>query len=328
MTNVNAIEAGGVKLAGKFVAEVYNIFSKRSYTVDQDNMILDAFFFTWLGGTTANSQGFFDHCGLGTGTSAITAADTSITPTADARVPYSLTEACVKLADGQWRTGRGYVFPVRSTPQTVNKIGIYSELTGGILSAATLLSSPLNLIAGDILTVKHYITATLDLADRTGLVVFESNNYPYTLRWWNTAPTFEGGLFHGSPWNLTGDSYNVTGNSMGYSTLSDFLQNQTLHTNTSGYPDIPLTTGDARGSTNAAITITADPYVASTFYRDLNFTVGYLQGNTPLGIGNMIFVISAVYAPSCGFVLNFGTTRFPKNNTRELRIKLRFTWGR
>lgn len=326
MTNVNAIEAGGVKLAGKFVAEVYNIFSKKSYTVDQDNMILDAFFFTWLAAGTTPTQQFFAYCGLGTGTAAITAADTSITPTADARVSYSLIEACVKLAEGQWRTGRGYVFPVRTTAQTVNKIGTYNASTGGTLSAATLLSSPLNLIAGDILTVKHYITATLDLADRAGFVVFESNNYPYTLRWWNIADTFEGSLNHGSPWNLNGDSYNVTGNSMGYSTQGDFRQDQTLHTNTSGLPSIPISAGDARGITNGAITITADPYVASTFYRDLNFIVGYLQGNTPLGIGNAIFSISS--GISCGFVLNFGTTRFPKNNTRELRIKLRFTWGR
>lgn len=324
----NVIEAGGVKLKGEFVAEVYNVFSGEKKVVGQDNMLLDPFFFAWLGGTTTPSQQYFAYCGLGTGTSPVTATDTSITPTADARVGYAAIEPCVKLADGQWKTGRSYVFPVRTTSQTVNKLGIYSASTGGTLSAATLLGSPLNLIAGDILTVKHYITATVDLADRTGIIVHESVSYPYTLRWHNTDPTFEGSLFHGSPWNPQNSSYNVTGNSMGYSTPGDFLQSQTIHTNTSGYPNTPITTGDARGSTNGAITITPEPYVPSTYYRDLKFVAGYLQGNTPLGLGTIILSITDIYAPDVGFVINFGTTRFPKDNTRELRMKFRFTWGR
>lgn len=323
MTNaIGAIEAGGVKLAGKFVAEVYNIFSKKSYTVDQDNMILDAFFFTWLAAGTTPSYQFFSYCGLGTGTAAITAGDTSITPTADARVSYSLVEPVVKLATGSWKSGRGYVFPVRTTSQTVSKIGIYSAVTGGTLSAATLLSSPLNLVAGDILTVKHYITSLVDISDRTGLVVFESNNYPYTLRWWNIDNSFTGAT---PPWNLQESTYNVNSNTFGYYGSLDCKQNQTLFTNLTGYPSIPSTSGD---DTDTVITITPDAYTSGNFYRDLTFTANYLQGNTPAGIGNIVFYLSPPLAPSCGFVLNFGTTRFPKNNTRELRIKLRFTWGR
>ena len=327
MTNVNAIEAGGVKLAGKFVAEVYNIFSKKSYTVDQDNMILDAFFFTWLAAGTTPSYQFFSYCGLGTDTSAVTAADTSITPTADARVSFTGTEPCVKLADGQWKTGRAYIFPVRTTAQTVNKLGIYSAATGGTLSAATLLASPLNLIAGDILTVKHYVTTTLDLADRAGIVVHDSISYPYTLRWFGVADSFNNPSYPGSPWGLNVGTFNPISSTMGYTAQAAFMQNQSLHTNFAGYPIIPSTSGDAIGSIEGAVTISPDAYVATSYYRDVNFIAGYLKGNTPAGLGNIIFSMTSLGGVG-GFVLNFGTTRFPKNNTRELRIKLRFPWGR
>jgi len=314
-----------VKLAGAFAYEVHNAGVLRE-TGWIDNMILDSFFFSWLAGTTSASN-YFRYCGLGTSTAAVSPGDTSITPTADARATRSGTEPVLYQALGQWRTGNSYVFPVRSTAQTVNKLGIYDALTGGILSAAALLSSPLNLIAGDILTVKHYITATLDISDRTGILTLDGVSCAYTMRWMNLDASLDNANLRTSPWNLHGVGWGITPTTFGYSVNLTMAQNQTLITNTQDRSSIPGTAGDA---SSAGCTITPSAYVASTYYRDLEWTMPYHQGNTPLGAGNIIFSLASPFSAEMGFVINFSANRVPKlmDSTREFKIKLRFTWGR
>lgn len=314
-----------IKLAGAFAYEVHNAGTLREEGFI-DNMLLDPFFFTWLAGSTA-AFNFFSHCGLGTDTATVLPGDTSITPTVDARVPSSGVEPVLYPALGQWRTGKRYTFPIRTTSQTVNKLGIYSALTGGTLSAAALLGSPLNLISGDILTVKHYITATLDLTDRTGTLVLDGVNCAYTMRWFNLDASFDNAFLLTTPWNLHNVGWATDSRLFGYSSNLSMFQNQTLITNTQDRNNIPVTAGDGP---SAACTVTQLAYVPSTYYRDVEWVMPYNQGNTPLGAGNIMFSLSSAFASELGFVLNFAVNRVPKLSaaTHEFRFTLRFTWGR
>lgn len=318
---MTAIETFHTKLAGEFQYQIHN-GGKLRETGKIDNLLLDAMFVGWLGGGVPTAI-YFSFCGLGTSTSPVVAGDTSITPTADSRVASVDNEPIQVISSNSWKSGKSFVFPVRTTSQTVNKLGIYSAATAGTLSAAALLSSPLNLVAGDILTVKHYVTATVDLSDRTGIMMLDGNNYPYTLRWFNpTGPYNHPAGPQGSIWNINNVGLSAT--TMGYIPQWTVKQSQTLPTNPLVMENFPSTAGDIVSN----ITITADAYAGGgVFYRDIEFKAGYLACNTPAGIGNLIFIFQSIYW-TVGFFFNFNSVRVPKNNTNELKIKLRFTWGR
>lgn len=322
------IEMPGVKLQGEFVAEVYNVYTKKkSQKIFADNMLLDGFFNSWLGGVTPSQQ-YFTHCDLDGSSTPVSAADTTITKVGPARASYNLEEALQTLGVGQWKSGRQYVFAVATAPAAVNALSIWNASSGGLMVARANLPSTLNLIVGDILTVKHYITATVDPADRTGIMVLDGNNYPYTMRWLNFDGPFETGSNHGTPWNVnTNGNYNVTGSGQGIVAGGGFAyQTQNLPSlNASpGAPDFPATSGDTAGN----YVITAAAYTPGSFYRDVQITLLYDRFNTPLGIGNILFPMYNIYSPTTGFFINFATTRVPKNNTNEFRITLRFPWGR
>lgn len=322
------IEIPGVQLAGQFVLQVENIYSGNvSDLIVADNMLLDQFYFTWLGNNSPTTS-YFNFCDLDGSATAVTAGDTTITKVGPARVGLVQEETLVTLGVGQWKSGRQYTFAVAAAAAAVNAVAIYSAASGGILVARAVLPSTLNLIIGDILTVKHYVTATVDPADRTGTMVLDGSNYPYTLRWHNFDGPFEAALNHGTPWNVNnGGSYNVTGSNQGIQPTFYALQTQNLPSvnATLSPPDFPSTAGDIN---TGVLTIVPQTYVASSFYRDVEFVIPYGQGNAPLGWGNLIFLMFGTYAPTTGFFFNFGTTRVPKDNTKEFRVKLRFTWGR
>jgi hypothetical protein len=327
MTNT-VIDVPGVKLEGQFVAQVYNIFSKKTCEeIIADNMLLDGFYNSWLG-SARNSDQYFDYCDLDGSSTPVAAGDTTITKVGPARASYNGEEALQTLGVGQWKSGRQYVFAVATAPAAVNALTIWSANSGEVMAARANLPSTLNLIVGDILTVKHYITATVDPADRTGIMVLDGNNYPYTMRWLNFDGPFETALNHGTPWNVnTNGNYNVTGASQGIATGGGFVyQTQALPSinATPGAPDFPATSGDSSG----VYIVTPAAYTPGSFYRDIQITLLYGRFNTPAGIGNIIFPLYNMYSPTTGFFINFASARVPKNNTNEFRITLRFTWGR
>ncbi len=322
------IELSGVKLKGEFVAQTRNIYTgKVSEEVFADNLLLDGFFNSWLAGGNP-SQIYFTACDLDGSATAAAPGDTTITKVGPARVSGSGEEALQTLAVGQWKSGKQYVFAVASAPAAVNALTTWSATSGGVMSARANLSSTLNLVVGDILTVKHYVTATVDPADRAGVMVLDGNNYPYTMRWFNFDGPFETPSNHGSPWNVnTNGNYNVTGDGQGIVLGGGKVwQTQNLPSINAvpSAPDFPATAGDTSG----VYIINPLPYTAGTLYRDIQLVLQYDRFNAPLGIGNMLLPMYGTYAESTGFFFNFGTTRVPKNNTNELRITLRFPWGR
>lgn len=329
MTNT-VIEVPRVKLEGQFVAQVYNIFSKKtSEEIITDNMLLDGFYNSWLGGTTSSYQ-YFSYCDLDGSSTSVAAGDTTITKVGPARASYNQEEALQTLAVGQWKSGKQYVFAVASAPAAVNALTIWNANSGGVMAARANLPSTLNLIVGDILTVKHYITATVDPADRTGIMVLDGNNYPYTMRWLNFDGPFEAPSNHGSPWNVnTNGGYNFTGANQGINLAASVVQTQNLpnqNANIGNSTDFPPIAGDASG---VVLVTTAAAYTPGSFYRDIELRILYDRGNTPTGIGNLIIPFGgAYYAASTGFFFNFAAARVPKNNTNEFRLTLRFSWGR
>lgn len=330
MTNT-VIDVPGVKLEGQFVAQVYNIFSKKtSEEIIADNMLLDGFYNSWLGSAGVSDQ-YFSYCDLDGSSTPVTAGDTTITKVGPARAITNGEEALQTLGVGQWKSGRQYVFAVAAAPAAVNALSIWNATSGGVMAARANLPSTLNLIVGDILTVKHYITATVDPADRTGIMVLDGNNYPYTMRWLNFDGPFETGINHGSPWNVntSGGYNNFTGANQGISLAAAVVQTQNLPTqnaNKGNSTDFPPTAGDA---SNVVLVTTAAAYTPGSFYRDIELRILYDRGNTPTGIGNLIIPFGgAYYAVSTGFFFNFAAARVPKNNTNEFRLTLRFSWGR
>ena len=324
----------GVKLAGHFVAQVYNIYTKKtSKEYIADNRILNGFFNTWFAGT-ANAANYFSHCALDSSAASVTPTDTTITQVGPARAAYTQEEPVVFTAPNQHRTGIQYVFAMVTAPVAVNSLAIFSASSGGLLVARANLPATLNLIIGDILTVKHYVTATIDLSDRTGVLVLGTppENYPYTMRWINPEGPFEATFNHGTPWNLnTGAFGGIVQPHFGYNDRFFIRQDQTLPTNPqSDSGAVPSTAGDVSMSTANGNnpSRTSLPYVMDSFYRDVEYVFPYNIGNAPLGIGNLVFgMVDSTNGISAGFLINFASLRVPKDNTKEFRITLRFAWG-
>jgi len=306
------------KLSGEFFYEVRSKAGELTQIGHVDNLVLDGFFFNWLSsGSPASS--YFLYCSLGSSTTPIIPGTTSISEIAVSRANYTTQEPLVIISPGVTKTGRGYTFASIVTPVTVNSLGINTLSTGGTLSAAAVLGAPINLIAGDVLTVKHYITATIALADRTGSIVLNSVSYPYTVRWINYTDSYS----DGNLWTVNGGGgVTLSATTMGYGPVT-CRQTQTLVASSSNPSSFPSTVGD----TSTTAIIVADSYVSASYYRDLEFTFDYTKANLPLGIGNLIFLPKGNFVPNQGFYINFGTTRVPKDNTMELKLKFRFTWG-
>ena len=329
----SVIQMPGVKLSGQFVAQVYNVYTKKtSEEIVADNRILNGFFNSWFAGIT-NAADYFSHCALDSSAAAVTSTDTTITQVGPARAAYNQEEPVVFTAPDKHRTGKQYVFAMVTSPVAVNSLAIFSAASGGLLVARANLPSTLNLIIGDILTVKHYVTATIDLSDRTGTLVLGTppENYPYIMRWINPEGPFEATFNHGTPWNLnTGAFGGIVQPHFGYNNRFYVRQTQTLPVNPqSAIGGFISTAGDVSMTTAGNLpTRTALPYVADSLYRDIEYVFPYNIGNAPLGIGNLVFgMTESFHGIEAGFVINFPTLRVPKDNTKEFRITFRFAWS-
>lgn len=89
------------------------------------------------------------------------------------------------------------------------------------------------------------------------------------------------------------------------------------------------TPSGANVSMGSGATTTADPYVAGTFYRDVNVAYGTGGANVAGGIRSCRLAMMASSGTPIGNFqqIDFGAA-IPKDNTKTFSMKFRFSWGR
>lgn len=323
-----------VKLAGHVRYEVHDANGKLKYSSKLiKNRLVNGFFFNWLGqtgGASTASWQQFQYCQCGTSAVAVTDNDTSITALGPRK--SGTAELLTHPTSNSWVSGKKYSFAQNDVIGTVNEFGIFQTApTGGLMTARVVLPAPVVLVTGDILTVYHYITATINLSDVTGSFTLQHIVagvptpvvYNFTGRWLNYNNISLAGS--GTPWNISDSLYPINFPSMG---LTDIKGRQTLSAPVN--PDVSLDTVATAGDVNHTFgmwTATPQAYVASTFYRDIEFFFDISKLNTPLGLGSLVFLWDPAAAIGVGFCITLNQ-RIPKDNTKELKLVMRFTYTR
>ena len=287
----------------------------------QPQIITDAFFETWLNGGSASNV-LFGYCGVGNGTTAATAADTTISQvgtrfalfTGD--YAYSTTGSTITQTVG-FRTTQGQIIG------TISEVGLFSASTGGQTMMRSLIKdgggtpTTLTLTSMDFLYVRWRVTSTVNLSDVTGTVSIGGVSYNYTLRpsYWNSLP------------------------SVGYTTTHIFLP--CSHNSVAGYLAVSAceafstqtlgsVTSKPGGSVYVGTAFSTNTYTASSKQRKLTYKWDITQGNTGSGIGS-VAVHSSVFG-NVGYQISFaavsGGATIPKDNTKEFTIGITFSFGR
>ena len=305
----------------------------RIYTPFQPQLILDVFYEHYLNGTlgaTISREAFFSYGEFGIETTAPSVGDTS-----HARISGSS-----KIA----KYDPGYTFSVsgnqitsimelRSTQGqivgTATSFALYQSPTSGagtpymksLIKDVNGNPTSLVLTSSDFIYVKWKTISTVDLTSKFGTILLGEPGAEILYNWelkpayWNSALN-NGTTCYNFFIPVNGSS---SPNAMfGLNTASAF-SGQTLGAVTSG------PTGTAYTTTQASL----ESYVAGSKKRVVAYKWTITQGNDPLGLSTFHFYASQ---GTHGFQLLItaasGGGRIPKNNQKELILKLELAFGR
>lgn len=305
----------------------------RIYTPFQPQLILDLFYEHYLNGTlgtVVHREAFFSYGEFGTETSAPNATDTS-----HARISGSS-----KIS----KYDAGYTFSVaanqitstmelRSTQGqiigTATSFALYQSPTSGagspymksLIKDASGNPTSLVLGANDFIYVKWKTISTVDLSSKTGTILLGEPGSEILYNW-ELKPAF---------WNINLNN--------GTTCYNFFIPVCSLSSPNSylGINSASAFSGQTLGAVTAAPTGTAFPFTSATLEsytanskkRVVAYKWGINQGNDVLGLSTFHFYSTNGQR---GFQLLItaasGGARIPKNNQKELILKLEFTFGR
>lgn len=292
-------------------------------------IITDAFFERWLSGTgDKNRSELFRYMGVGTGTAAATAADTTITQlgTRMSIFPAACTISAVSpkiIQTLQFRSTQGQYIG------TISECAIFEELTGGQTMMRSLIKdsggTPVALPLGamDFLYVDWKTETTINLSDVDSVVnIAGRGDYNCKLRpmFWNdldsTPSESSGNIFAAVARNTR------AGNAFGFSAMRAFTS-QTLTAINSG----------PSGSFDSSTQRILDPYVPNSKQRAVTYIADVSKFNTAGGFGSIAiyeFVQSGMR--SAGYQISFSRVsdgaKVLKDNTFEFRIKITYSFSR
>lgn len=288
----------------------------------QPQIITDAFFETWLDGTTATRADLFAYCAVGNGATAATAADTTISqigtrfPIFSGDYLYSSTGSTITQTTG-FRTTQGQIIGI------ISEVGLFKDPTGGQTMMRSLIkdgggaATTLSLGAMDFLYVRWRVTTTINLSDVTGTVSIGGVSYNYALRpsFWNTLPGT--GTTSAYPFIPVSPSNQVNGY-LGFNSCQAYAT-QTLGSVTS----------QPSGGYFNGVPISTNTYTASSKQRKMTYKWDITQGNTGSGIGSIkVYNSTSGVGYQISFAATSGGATIPKDNTKEFTIGITFSFGR
>lgn len=288
----------------------------------QPQMITDAFFETWLNGAIDTRADLFSQMGVGNGTTAAAATDTTISQIGtrfasfNSVVTYSVSGNEITQTN-QYRTTQGQIIG------TISEVGLFRNPTGGLTMMRSLIKdvggtpTTLTLTSMDFLYVNWKVKSVVNLSDVTGVINLGGVNYNYVLRpcFWNSG--LGTGNVNTAPFAGLCTTSNVSA-ALGFQTVSA-RPTQTLGSVTS-------TPG---GGGFSGQLFSTNTYTAGTKQRKMTYKWNITEGNTGSGIGSVTLTNSISYA---GYQVSFsavsGGGTIPKDNTKELTLGFTFSYGR
>lgn len=282
-------------------------------------LITDAFFESYVGGSSVHRASFFEWMGVGTGTSTPAASDTTISQLGQRFYYYSSSGAVVGNTIEQYfeyRTTQGQIVG------TISEVALFKEPTSGLTNMRSLIKdgsgvpTTLTLTVTDFLYVTWRVTTTVDLSDKTGTIALGGVTYNYVMR----PATWTSGVsgFGCENFFALSSGYSTPNSGFGANCIA-WGSGQTLASVTS-YPAMDNFTTFAP---------TLDSYSPSSKQRKCTYTFGINDGNISGGIGCL--VIRPTYNQS-GYQVSFsaqGTgNKIPKDNTKTMTLGITFSFGR
>ena len=283
-------------------------------------IITDAFFETWLNGTSQSRSDLFGYAGVGNGTVAATAADTTISQIGTRLPLFESTSTTVVVGNTlaqtvEYRSTQGQI------TGTISEVGLFGSTTGGQTMMRSLIkdsngdSTTLTLTSMDFIYIKWRVTATVNLSDVTGIISIGGVNYNYALRpcyWTDSITSIGSNVFLPVASGVNVSTY------LGFNTVRAF-STQTLGTVTS----------QPGGVNYNGLPFSANTYTAGSKSRKMTYKFTINEGNAPGGIGSIVVRNNNSVA---GYQISFsavtGGGAIPKDNTKEFTIGITFSYGR
>jgi hypothetical protein len=263
-------------------------------------------------GTATDTLGF---CGVGTGSTAPTAADTGLVAAVGARTGSIINATSGSQASEPYYgwVNRTYRFGEGVAEGNLSEIGIFNASTSGIMWSRALILDGL----GDPTTITvlddEYLDATYQLriypplTDIEDEIIIGGVTYNYTLR----ASSVTGTNWHPSPY---------TGGLGGGG-----VQSTSWHTAHAGV--IGSITSSPAGVTSGVSQVLLASYADTSLERAYTLTWDLVTGNIG-GIRSVTTSVGQNTPSTCGrFQIDFGAA-IPKDGTKILSLEFKHAWGR
>ena len=315
MTNENSSINVDIKLSGEYRLEVFGADGElKTDTGFFKNILTNGFFDGFVGGSSSSGN-FFSYCGVGSGTAAATAADTTITQVGSRQgttsdLTFTESSRVITMA-------RKFQFAASAIIGTIAEVGIFTTSTAGTLTSRTRIKdtggtpTTITLISGDTLYVTYRLTATAPTSDVSSTCSISGVTYNYVLRPALLTNALNG---NGNFWAIVTNTQANLGLGSAYARAS-----QTL----GAYTSVPT------GTSFATSTVALSTYTSGTFTRTFTYSFSVSQGNTGSGIGSIVFSgLSESGGWQCSFANASGGATIPKDATKTFTIPLVLTFSR
>lgn len=319
------------RLEGEFEIEVRNSAGELKYSTGPvKNIIVNNFFDSWLGNSIP-SHSFFNFLRFGSSNQPAVATDTDlIAPFNSTKYFRTNPEASFEMPTiNTYKIGRVWALPVNAYIGTLREVALYLDNSSSLATCRAVLSPEIVAVSGDIITVKHFVTATVTPATNSGSFVADVGDgpvtYNYNITWANIQQNSTG----------TANRWGINGTELFASTLSRFTNNAYGCNQVDAYGSnvlVPQNVGTLPSAalgqdTQVLYALTPLPYTPGTFYRDIEYTIPVSKANIAGGVGLLWFYSNNNPAGYQRMQMNF-TPRLPKDNRMEIKFTLRFPFGR
>lgn len=285
----------------------------------QKQIITDAFFETWLNGSSQHRSDLFGYAGVGNGIVAATAADTTISQIGTRLPLFGSTSTTTVVGNTlaqtvEYRSTQGQIIGI------ISEVGLFGSTTGGQTMMRSLIkdsngdATTLTLTAMDFIYIKWRVTTTVNLSDVTGVISIGGVSYNYALRpcsWTDNISSIGSNPF------IAVSSGSSVGSYLGYNAIRAY-STQTLGSVTS----------QPGGGGYGGSLFSANTYTAGSKSRKMTYKFTINEGNAPGGIGSIVVRNSSGGGYQVSFSAVSGGGTIPKDNTKELTIGITFSYGR
>lgn len=299
-----------IGVSGKFKISVIRDGSL-IHSTEFQNLILDRFLSRWANGTLSTTV----QCVVGTGTTAPTETDTTLTSQIGA------AKTGVANVASNYKTGSDYFASTRYTftysvgeiTATIGEVGVsFGTISSGLIDTKTLIKDPagnpttVTLTAADQLVIEYYMIQKMPTSFGATAITVNGTAVSCTVETMN--------ILNSSVWPIWVNPADL------YYTKGYMYAAETLHGN--------VETGKLVGSGFAVAFSGHTGNAANAYTREISFPIGFSIGNIPGGSFNYIMFIKTVTSveyPTIGILFS---PSIVKNLDVSLSIKLQFAISR